>query len=236
MYRPGDDINDSAARVFADLLDSMALNQHVYCATHELGHTLDLVITRQSDHLIFGEPSPDFLFSDHRALLFRILSPRPSLKWQEVSTDRDEFMNDISRSVLCSSTTDDPDLFCILFDRSLRSLLDHHGPALHKIVTTRPRVPWINDKILTAKRHRRKAERRWRASRSITDLLSFRSCRNRVTFHMNKARCAYYTNFVNENRLNKRKQFSACKKLLNLWKCASHPLHSDPNQLDNDLG
>ena len=108
-------------------------------------------------------------------------------------------MHDISRSALCSSTTDDPDLFCLLFDKSLRSILDHHAPVLHKTVTTRPHVPWINDEILTAKRHRRKAERRWRASRSTTDLLSFHSCRNRVTFLLNKARCAYYTNFVSES-------------------------------------
>ena len=122
------------------------------------------------------------------------------------------------------------------FEKSLWSLLDHHGPFLHKIVTTRPRVPWINDEILIAKRHRRKAERRWRATRSGTDLLSLRSCRNRLTFHMNKARSAYYTNFVNENCLNQRKHFTACKKLLNLLKCASRPLHSDPNQLANDFG
>ena len=110
------------------------------------------------------------------------------------------------------------------FEKSLWPLLDHHGPFLHKIVTTRPRVPWINDEILIAKRHRRKAERRWRASRSGTDLLSFRSCRNRLTFHMNKARSAYYTNFVNENCLNQRKHFTTCKKLLNLLKCASRPI------------
>ena len=91
-----DDINDSAARLFADLLDSMALNQHVHSATHELGHTLDLVITRQSDHLIFGEPCADFLFSDHRAILFHIHSSRPSFKSHGVSfrkiksIDRDE--------------------------------------------------------------------------------------------------------------------------------------------------
>lgn len=94
----------------------------------------------------------------------------------------------------------------------------------------------INDEILTAKRHRRKAERRWRASRSTTDLLSFRLCRNRVTFLMNKARCAYYTNFVSENCFNQRKLFSACKSLLNLLKCASLPLNSNPSQLANDFG
>ena len=122
-----DDINDSAARLFADLPDSMALNQHVHSATHELGHPLHLVITRQSDHLIFGEPCADFLFSDYRAILFRIHSSRPSFKSHGVSfrkiksIDRDEFMNDISRSALCSSTTDDPDLFCLLFDNLINN-------------------------------------------------------------------------------------------------------------------
>ena len=75
-----DDINDSAARLFADLPDSWALNQHVHSATHELGHPFDLVITRQCDHLIFGELCADFLFSDYRAILFRIHSSRLSFK------------------------------------------------------------------------------------------------------------------------------------------------------------
>ena len=75
-----DDIDDSAARLFAYLLDSIALSQHVHSATHGLGHILDLVITRKSDHFIFGEPCPD-----HRALLFQIHSPRPPLKSHEVS-------------------------------------------------------------------------------------------------------------------------------------------------------
>ena len=206
-----DGINDSAARLFADLLDSMALNQHVHSATHELGHTLDLVITRQSDHLIFGEPCADFLFSDHRATLFRIHSSRPSFKLHGVS-----FRTEMNS---CSSTTDDPDLFCLLFDKSLRSILNHHAPVLLTLVFRGS----INDEIFTVKRHRRKAERRWRSSRSTTDLLSFRLCRNRLTFLLNKARCAYYTNFVSENCLNQRKLFSACKPLLNLSKCASLP-------------
>jgi len=57
-----------------------------------------------------------------------------------------------------------------------------------------------------------------------------------VTFLKNKACCAYYTNFVNENCLNQRKLFIAHKSLLNLSKCASFPLHSFPNQPANDFG
>ena len=37
---------------FRDLLDAMGLVQHVKQPTHILSHTLDLIITRQSDDLI----------------------------------------------------------------------------------------------------------------------------------------------------------------------------------------
>ena len=116
---------------------------------------------------------------------------------------RDEFINDISHSALCSSTMDDPDLSCLLFDKCLIRLLllalVFHGLS--------------------------KAERRWRMSSSTTDLLS-----------LNKACCAYKTNFVSKNCLNQRKLLSTCKSLLNLLKCASLPLHSNSSQLANDFG
>ena len=67
-----DDHNDPAACHFLDLLDSMSLTQHVAEPTHELGHTLDLVITQKSDNLISSRPTPDILFSDHLTLLFKL--------------------------------------------------------------------------------------------------------------------------------------------------------------------
>ena len=59
-----DDHNDPAACLFLDLLESVSLTQHVAKPTHEHGHTLDLVITRELDNLICGRPAPDILFSD----------------------------------------------------------------------------------------------------------------------------------------------------------------------------
>ena len=67
-----DDHNDPAACRFLDLLESMSLTQHVAEPTHEHGHTLVLVITRESDNLSCGRPAPDIIFSDHRALTIRI--------------------------------------------------------------------------------------------------------------------------------------------------------------------
>ena len=50
---------------FRDLLDAMGLVQHVKQPTHIHGHTLDLIITRQSDDFVAEEPlSETFIFKD----------------------------------------------------------------------------------------------------------------------------------------------------------------------------
>ena len=47
-----------------ELLESMALQKHVNEPTHESGHTLDLIITRQCDSLLANIPVTDcFLIS-----------------------------------------------------------------------------------------------------------------------------------------------------------------------------
>ena len=52
--------------------------------------------------------------------------------------------------------TDNPDELAAVFDNTLRSLLDRHAPVKHKNTTSRPCVPWMNDKIKLAKWQRRK--------------------------------------------------------------------------------
>ncbi|CAH3033644.1 unnamed protein product [Pocillopora meandrina] len=105
-----------------------------------------------------------------------------------------------------------------------------------KNVTIRSRVPWMNDEIILAKRQRRKAERKWRASKAHIDLLSYRAMRNRVTFLSNEARCAYYTNFITENSTDQRRLFRASKSLLNLSNGPGLPLSTNDYQLANDFG
>ena len=125
----------------------MSLTQHVVEPTHEYGHTLDLVITRESDNLICGRPAPDILFSDHLALLFKLKTARPPLKAGRVSfrklrsIDRDAFMDEIRSSELLQMDTDDPDKLTALFNNILRSLLDRHAPVKHKNTTSRSCVP-----------------------------------------------------------------------------------------------
>ena len=61
--------NNLDAICFRDLLDSMGLVQHVKRPTHENGHTLDLIITRQCDNIVATEPSLERYFSENAAVI-----------------------------------------------------------------------------------------------------------------------------------------------------------------------
>ena len=61
-----------------DLLNSMGLVQHVKRPTHIHGHTLDLIITRQADDIVDGEPLPERYFSDHAVVICKLsVAERP---------------------------------------------------------------------------------------------------------------------------------------------------------------
>ena len=125
----------------------MSLTQHVAEPTHEYDHTLDLVITRESDNLICGRPAPDILYSDHLTLLFKLKTARPPLKVGRVSfrklrsIDRDAFMDEIRDSELFQMDTDDPGKLAALLNNILRSPLDRYAPVKHKNTTSRSCVP-----------------------------------------------------------------------------------------------
>ena len=69
---------------------------------------------------------------------------------------------------------------------------------------------------MQAKRNRRKAERRWRASGLPSDLVVFKAKRNLTLHLMNEARRTYYTQFIDDNSSDQSKLFRASKSLLNL--------------------
>ena len=56
--------------------------------------------------------------------------------------------------------------------------LDKYGPLRTKSVANRKRVPWFNHKIKDAIQDRRRAERKWRYSKSAQDPSVFKKKKN----------------------------------------------------------
>ena len=211
---------DSDSIKLLDLLESFSLCQHVVGPTHILGHTLDLVITRQSDQIIRSTPLVDRYFSDHASILCVLQSVKPSLTTKTVSyrkiksVDVESVNADLAVSDLCRNPPDDLDELVACYDSTLRAVMNKHAPVQTRMMVVRPRVPWYMDDIRQAKKERRKAERKWRSSKLESDLAVFKRKRNAVTNLLNRARREFYTNFIEENSGDQRRLFRASKRLL----------------------
>ena len=146
-----------------DLLNSMGLVQHVKRPTHIHGHTLDLIITRQADDIVDGEPLPERYFSDHAAVICKLSVAKPPLRinhveyWKLKSIDITKLKEDIRNSQLYKDPPNDLNMLLDCYNTTLRSLLDDHAPVCSRHVSTRPRPPWFNEDIIQARRDRRKA-------------------------------------------------------------------------------
>ncbi|XP_068734832.1 uncharacterized protein [Montipora capricornis] len=155
------------------------------------------MITRQSDSIIKNNPTIGRFFSDHAAVLCDLSSIKPEASVKTVtyrnfkSVNIESFKSDLANSALCNENVvnlslDDLVSCC---NSTLSSLIESHAPLKSKTVVNRPRVPWFNDSIKAAIRERRKAERKWRASKDPTHYSVFKLKKNHATLLMNQARC-----------------------------------------------
>ena len=139
----------------------------------------------------------DRYISDHAPVLCRLNSVKPHAAVRETSyrqlksIDMDVLRANLAESDLCSREFTDLDELATCYISTLSSLLDKHAPLKTKTVVNRKRVPWFNNEIKDAIRARRRAERKWRKSKSVQDLGVFKMKKNHATFLMNQARCEY---------------------------------------------
>ena len=96
-------------------------------------------------------------------------------------------------------------------------------------------MPWFNHEIKDAIKARRRAERKWRYSKSALDLRVFKKKKKHTIYLMNQARCDYYTNHIQQNSSDERKLFNVTKSLLCGTNTASFP-RVDTVQLATDFG
>ena len=104
------------------------------------------------------------------------------------SLDAGSLSNDVVLTGLCDRgnsdliTLLDLDVLVEDYTTTLSQVRDRHAPLKTKTVRARPKVPWYISEIAEAKKRRRKAERRWRRTRSQEDLLAFKSLKNHVLY------------------------------------------------------
>ena len=72
-----EDVSDSEAMQFLELLNVNNLQQHISQSTHKHGHTLDLVITRKDEDTVHNIHVSQPGISDHSAIHFQLTLDKP---------------------------------------------------------------------------------------------------------------------------------------------------------------
>ena len=181
-----DTIGDPDRERFLDLLEAMGLQQHVTTPTHESGHTLDLIFTRQCETLVTETPVRDYHISDHWSVtcLLNFVKPRATRKtvtFRKIKNiDAAVLSKELSMSDLCRNTPDTLNDLVHCYNTTLASALDRHAPLVTRAMPARTLVPWFNDEIKEARRKRHKAERKWHRAGLSSDLRAFKEIRNRT--------------------------------------------------------
>ena len=137
-----DNIHDSDAIKFSDLLESFGLKQHVTRPTHKDGHTLDLIVTRCSDRILSAPPKVDCYLSDHASVCCKLASQRAPLLDKVITfrkykgIDLECFKLDFDSSLLCQSTPgiisgEGLDELVRDYKNTLSALVDRHALWFH---------------------------------------------------------------------------------------------------------
>ena len=138
------------------------LIQSVSEPTHNQGHLLDLVFSKQSDNILISTKLHHRLTSDHTAICANsmYLYPYKNLKHSRAdATERltlTPFKQNLSHAVSQTSSISD-------YNNHLCSVLDKHAPLCRCTVRTRKPTLWFNsiaEQFCGLKRERRQAERR----------------------------------------------------------------------------
>lgn len=191
-----DSVENREAANFCDLLAATDLIQHVNVPTHDAGHTLDLLISDNSDDFLSSVTTNHDLPSDHAAVkcLINVIRPpaqRSTFRTRKIrSIDLPSFKLDILDSPLLTNPSDKLDSLVLQYDSTLQGLLDHHAPEVERSVILRPHAPWYSDTLRDAKQEKRRLERKWQKSG--------------LTVHKDlyRQQCATYRNLLNSAKSN----------------------------------
>ena len=140
---------DSSRRL-KSILSSFNLCQHVTHPTNKFGHTIDMVISSESDLPVTNVEVYDVSLSDHFLISFQVSCTVPPVRTKEItfrnlkSINHDLFAHDLSH---CLSDLDMAgsfnDTICN-YNNTLLAVIDNHAPRITKIIKDVSKAPWFN--------------------------------------------------------------------------------------------
>ena len=142
------DPEDQDAQILQNTLNAFNLKQHVNIPTHNLGHTIDLIITLNDYR---GKLIPGSYISDHRMITLdtNISKPKPKTEIKYVCNLMDnkiqEFIDEFNNMPILNSSN--PKDATNQLNLVILRTMDKIAPKQVKKITSRIRKPWYDDDL-----------------------------------------------------------------------------------------
>ena len=211
------------AKDFLEVLDSFNLIQHVTEPTHELGHTLDLVISLGLTISNIQVRPP--IGSDHFPLFFDLLLPCDVFKLcaaarqcrgisPATARSFSSVFNNIAQAETVSCDGLNTEQLTSNFLSTCGGILNTVAPL--KTKRPRPRSePWLNDTTRTARRECRKAERRWKKDKLLVSHVILKECWKTYQSTVKTEKTRHFSDLISKNVNKPRVLFRTIDQLLN---------------------
>ena len=221
------DTVNSLSDSFTNILDANGLKQHVDQPTHRKGHTLDLVITRDTSGLLRSPPVISISgvgdltgasSCDHYAVWCYLNIARPKTISKTVTYRSlrkipiHDYRADILRVVECNSET--AGALVEQYNGKLQALTDKYAPPQNKTITLKPHAPWYTEALRREKRERRKCERTATRTLLTVDREIAEERYARRTVQIEQAKAAYYTSQIDKNKGDSKTLFKLTNSLM----------------------
>ena len=231
--------------------ESYGYKQLVNGSTHLDGGTLDLLFVQQEggncrqlvEKSLYIYDQCHSLTSDHKfiecLIPFAKDDPLPSNVEKSFRNYKDielkQFCMDIeSRLLSLSFFTFDVNAAVKVFNEVLVEVLDQHAPIVTKSFSIK-KTDFTNPKILSARRTRRRYERKYRKFKHPTDLMMYRKALNNVHKYVKQARNDWCRNKLSESEGNNKQTFKVLNDILGKKTKQALPDHLSEENLCNEF-
>ena len=222
---------------FCELLDIFKLRQLVLEPTHQAGHILDVIITRDEADIVHDLVVKDMI-SDHNLVLCALSYQKPPPQRIKITTrklraiDMAAFTADVS-SQFDLFDDSDPSVAADVYSSTLNSLLDKHAPLKQRNITVRASNPWFTEDVYSAKRNKRRAEYQWRRTKLHVHRQIFLEAKLLYNTKLHQAKAAHYVKKIDEAGGNQKDLQKIYNEILQSKSKTALPEHSDPAELAN---
>ena len=208
---------------FMTLLDTNNFLNHVPMPTHISGHTLDLVLTPLGTELVnHVEVAPiDHRISDHALITFELNLMRPAPHSKTITfrsyrnlnlQEATEIIEEDLLSAVSQGLTSEQSVNS--YNSGLSSIRDQFCPLLTKEIRVKDDAEWYDHRVVSLRRERRRAERRWRRTRTDVARTSFTSARRAVVKQIYSCKIDYYQHQMSLCDGDQRRTFTFLNNLL----------------------